>query len=634
MAARLSAVALAPIRPASSSICAARQLSPSLLRNQQTRGVAQTHLRKVAEGEERWKARAEKIQNGELRHVWDILDERGYIKDVAGNTDRIKEIMRIKRIGAYVGIDPTADSMHVGHMLPLMPLFWLWFHGHPAVTLIGGSTARVGDPTGRLQSREHMSNSDISKNITKIHYQLTRLWHNVVQMRIRHGYEDDWAAKRSLLNNNMWLQGLTLYDFIKRLARDTRIGPMLGRDTVKRKMTEGDGMSLGEFIYPLLQGWDFWHMYNKIGVQMQIGGSDQYGNIVAGIESLKTIRATEEAPHARMETGWQHDPIGFTVPLLTDSAGVKFGKSAGNAVWLDEFRTSAFDLYGYFMRRTDDEVERLLKLFTFLPIPKIQTIMEEHNADPSKRIAQHNLAFEFVSLIHGSQKALEEAQQHSFRFGGEMPLIVKEPAASSGIINANTAPRSDMKLPRSVMQLSPAKLLYAAGLAPSAAEGQRLVKQQGAYVAAQPGQKRGLVPGNLNWTPMKMWFPEETSKFLLDDRMLILRKGKHNVRIIELIDEEEWKASGEFYPGEPHTGKVRRMKEEIIAQAAERGEELTMKDVNKMLKDKAREESLKVANNPDIELPSKAEVRERAKLKRMQRKEERDETRKGGDDWE
>lgn len=397
-------------------------------------------------------------------------------------------------------------------------------------------------------------------------------------------------------------------------------------------MTEGDGMSLGEFIYPLLQGWDFWHMYNKIGVQLQIGGSDQYGNIVAGIESLKTIRETEEAPYARMETGWQHDPIGFTVPLLTDSAGVKFGKSAGNAVWLDEFKTSPFELYGYFMRRTDDEVERLLKLFTFLPMPQIQSVMEQHSVDPSKRVAQHTLAFEFVSLIHGSQKALQEAQQHSFRFGGELPAIVKEPSASSGIVNANTAPRSDIKLPRSVMKLSPAKLLFATGLASSAAEGQRLVKMQGAYVAAQPGQTRGLVPGNLAWTPMKMWFPEETSKFLLDGRMLILRKGKHNVRIVELVEDETWNASGEFYPGQPYTGKVRRMKEEIIAQAAERGEEMTMPQVNKMLKDKGREQGLRVANNPAIELPSKVEVRERAKLARMQRQEESAERRKGQDD--
>jgi tyrosyl-tRNA synthetase len=147
------------------------------------------------------------------------------------NRDTIKETMRIKRMGAYVGIDPTADSLHVGHMLPLMPLFWLWFHGFPAVTLIGGATARIGDPTDRLQSRDNMSNSDISKNITKIHFQLTKLWQNVVTMREKHGYKPDWAAKRHLLNNSMWLGGLPLYDFLKRIARDTRIGPMLSRDT-------------------------------------------------------------------------------------------------------------------------------------------------------------------------------------------------------------------------------------------------------------------------------------------------------------------------------------------------------------------------------------------------------------------
>lgn len=387
-------------------------------------------------------------------------------------------------------------------------------------------------------------------------------------------------------------------------------------------MTEGDGMSLGEFIYPMLQGWDFWHLYSKLGVQMQIGGSDQYGNIVAGIESLKTIRSSEEAPHARMEDTWQNEPLGFTVPLLTDSSGVKFGKSAGNAVWLDEYKTSAFELYGYFMRRSDEEVESLLKLFTFLPMPKIQSVMEEHNADPSKRTAQHTLAFEFVSLIHGSQTALQEAQQHSFRFGGELPTIVKDPEASTGILNANTRPRADMKLPRSVMKLSPAKLLYATGFVSSGAEGQRLVSSQGAYVAGQPGQKRGLVPGNLAWTPIKLWYPEETAKFLLDDRILILRKGKHNVRIVELVDDEEWEASGQIYPGQPYTGKVRMMKEEIMAEAEKRGEKLSMPQVNKMLKEKGQE-SLRVANNPDIELPTKAEVRERARQKRMMQKEEK-----------
>ncbi|KAF4471014.1 tyrosyl-trna synthetase [Fusarium albosuccineum] len=618
MATRAAICKLVTPRPVIHSRCPTRRQRP-LLECHQVRRVATSHLERVAAGEGRWKKRAEQIENGEIPHVWDLLEERGYIKDVAGTPDKVKEIMRVKRIGAYVGIDPTADSMHVGHLLPLMPLFWLWFHGHPAITLIGGSTARIGDPTGRLESREVISNSEISKNITKMHVQLTRVWANVHLLRQKYGYPDDWAAKNHLLNNNMWLGKLTLYDFMKRIARYTRIGPMLGRDTVKRKMTDGDGMSLGEFMYPLLQGWDFWHMYNKLGIQMQIGGSDQYGNIVAGIDALKIIRESEEAPHARMPTSWEHEPVGFTVPLLTDSSGAKFGKSAGNAVWLDEFKTSAFDLYGYFVRRSDEEVENLLKLFTFMPMENISKIMEEHRTRPQDRVAQHTLAFEVLSLIHGSQKALQEAQQHEFRFGSKLPRVFNEPPKSSGIVTPNNAPRSDIKLPRRILKSSPAKILQAAGLAASSSDGQRLLSQQGAYIAAQPGQKRGLVPGNLSWTPMKVWFPEETAKFLIDDRMLIMRKGKHNVRIVELISDEEWDASGQIYPGQPYTGLVRRMKDELKREAEARGEKLTDEQLAKIAAEKQSRESLKVANNPNIELPNKQEVRQRAKGSKSQK---------------
>ncbi|KAF7538438.1 hypothetical protein G7Z17_g12631 [Cylindrodendrum hubeiense] len=592
MASRAALSKLSSARPVIRPRCI-NPLRP-LLQFPRARGVATTYIKKQDDGKARWEKRAEKIQNGELPHVWDILQERGYIKDVAGTPDTIKEIMRTKRIGAYVGIDPTADSLHVGHILPLMPMFLMWFHGHPAVTLIGGSTARVGDPTGRLESRDIMSNSDISKNITKIHVQLTKIWANVHHLKEKHGYEDDWAAKHHLLNNNMWLGGLTL---------------------VKRKLNEGDGMSFGEFMYPLLQGWDFWHMYNKLGIQMQIGGSDQYGNIVAGCDALKIIRETEEAPHARMPTGWQNDPIGFTVPLLTDASGAKFGKSAGNAVWLDEFKTSAFDLYGFFMRRTDEEIEGLLKMFTFMSLESIQKVMVEHQKNPSVRGAQHALAFEVVSLVHGSQRALEEAKQHEFRFGGKLPHVINEPPESSGIITANNAPRSDIKLPRSIMKKSPARILFASGLATSSSDGQRLVTQQGAYIAAQPGQTRGLVPGNLSWTPMKAWFPEETSRYLIDDRMLILRKGKHNIRIVELISDEEWEASGEIYPGQPYTGIVRRIKEQLKSDAEESGEALTDEQLASIASERLRRSSRRVANNPNIELPSKEEVRERAKGK-------------------
>ena len=372
-------------------------------------------------------------------------------------------------------------------------------------------------------------------------------------------------------------------------------------------------MSFNEFMYPLLQGWDFWHMYNKLGVQMQIGGSDQYGNIVAGCDALKMIRDSEPQPEMRIPPEWQNEPLGFTVPLLTDSSGAKFGKSAGNAVWLDQYKTSAFDLYGYFMRRTDEEVERFLKLFTFMPLAHIKQIMDQHTLNPAQRVAQHALAFEVVSLVHGSQVALTEAKQHEFRFGGKISHVIKEPIEETGIVTPNNAPRSDIKLPRSIMQKSPAKILHAAGLAASSSEGQRLLSQQGAYIAGQPGsEKRGLVPGNLAWTPMKIWFPEETSKFLIDDRLLILRKGKHNIRIVELISDEEWDASGQIYPGQPYTGRIRLLKAELKKEAEARGETLTDAQLEEMANEQ-HPGALKVANNPNIELPNKKEVRQRAK---------------------
>lgn len=231
MVPRLSLPALPHLGARTCTQCYNRQAAWSLAESHRARWISETWKAKVKEGEERWAERAVKIQNGEITHPWDLLAERGYIKDVAGNVDKVKEIMRVKRVGAYVGIDPTADSMHLGHLLPFMALFWLWFHGHPATTLLGGSTARIGDPTDRLTSRETMSNADISKNITKIHYQLSRLWTNVENLRRKYGYEDDWAAHHRLVNNNMWLGKLTLYDFSKRLARQTRMGPLLSRDT-------------------------------------------------------------------------------------------------------------------------------------------------------------------------------------------------------------------------------------------------------------------------------------------------------------------------------------------------------------------------------------------------------------------
>ncbi|KAH6650984.1 hypothetical protein F5144DRAFT_589315 [Chaetomium tenue] len=518
-----------------------------------------------------WEKRAEEIKKGNIPNTWDILEERGYVKDITGSRETIREIMRLKRVKAYVGVDPTASSLHVGHLLPLMPLFWMYMHGYGAFTLLGGSTVKIGDPTDRLKDREPIAKADLAMNVTKMHFQLKKLWANVESQARRYGYEKEWAWQRAVVNNNTWWNKVTLLEVLRRAGRHMRIGPMLSRETVKRKMSEGDGMSFAEFTYPIMQGWDWWTLFNQQRVQMQIGGSDQYGNIVAGIDIVKTVRDSEPDEAKRIpRDGPIDDPVGFTVPLLLDSSGAKFGKSAGNAVWLDQFMTSTFDLYGYFVRRPDDDVEKLLKLFTFMPLEAIQKVMAQQMEDPSKRVAQHCLAFEVLTLVHGEEAAREARQQHQMMYNKvPLPVVAEAPGAEYeppvGPTTLNNAPRIDMKLPRSlVMGKSIGRILYAAGLASSSSDGHRLAAQKAAYIGGMPGRRPGkgepMDPSQLSWNPVTLWFPQETGKYLIDDKLLILRKGKHNVRIIHVVPDAEYEESGEQYPGMLFKGRIRELK--------------------------------------------------------------------------
>jgi tyrosyl-tRNA synthetase len=361
-------------------------------------------------------------------------------------------------------------------------------------------------------------------------------------------------------------------------------------------MAKGSGMSLAEFTYPLMQAWDWWHLFATLRIQMQIGGSDQYGNIVTGADAVKIIRDSETSEHEKLPADTAlDDPIGFTVPLLTDASGAKFGKSAGNAVWLDPVQTSAFDLYGYLVGRPDEDVERLLKLFTFLPLSEIEETMQQQKEAPSKRFAQHMLAYEVVRLVHGRLVAASTQQEHRTMFGGDVDTVPEdergqskgarteedgEYAAVEGHpTDPNNAPRIDMQLPRSlIMGQSIARILYAAGLATSTSDAQRVVTRKGAYVGGAPGQKanvnKGMSEHQMQFTPVTAWFPEDTRRFLIDGKILILRKGKHNLRVIEMVSDEEWQASGRKYPGQPFTGEMRAMSSRLreVKQALAAGE--------------------------------------------------------------
>ncbi|KAK1811587.1 Sterol O-acyltransferase 2 (Sterol-ester synthase 2) [Friedmanniomyces endolithicus] len=472
--------------------------------------------------------------------------------------DALDRLLQSRKVGFYAGIDPTAPSLHLGHLLPLMVLFWLYHHGHHVVSLVGGATARVGDPSGRLTSRTTTAESVHDANFTAMHAQLGQLWSNAQLYGRRHGHEEASLGKRQLLNNATWLDQLNVLDFLRTMGNGMRLGAMLGRDTARNKMEKGDGMSFAEFTYPLLQAWDWWHMYRKFGVQVQIGGSDQYGNIVAGMDAVKHIAqtSTDSQYEGRLDDVGRIKedlaPMGLTVPLLTTASGEKFGKSAGNAVWLDSDMTSAFDLYGFLLRSSDEDVERYLKLFTFLPTSEITAVMAQNMADPGKPKAQHLLAGEVLELVHGKEVADETRAEHQALRAPNLAALTQQeaPTKQDGKGRKGT---ERVTLPSSLVINEPfSRILYHAGFVKSKSEGSRLIAKGGAYVAVPLPMATGdgvdTAGGDSMFVPLKDQTAEDVQQYIMNDH-LYFRIGKWKVRIVKIIDDDDFEERGLIVPG-------------------------------------------------------------------------------------
>ncbi|KAL4962133.1 tyrosine--tRNA ligase MSY1 [Aspergillus stella-maris] len=565
-------------------------LPASVTFQDQRRTITKQHLSRMAEAKEQWAMWSKDIKLGKRKSFVEHLEERGLIHDVVGERDLLHRIFTEKRVGIYAGVDPTAPSLHVGHMLPFMVLAWGYVWGLPVTFLLGGFTARVGDPTGRLKGREKVHSSLRKANMASMHMQLKKLGASIESYGESYGYKREWAWRRALMNNNTWWNKLTLLEVLRDLGAYMRLGPMLGRDTVKTRLAKGgDGMSFAEFTYPILQAWDWWTLFRQ-GCQVQVGGGDQYGNILFGMDAVKMI-----SRETRMQEDYNplyddlDKPIGFTTPLLTTPSGEKFGKSAGNAIWLDKDMTSTFELYQFFVRTPDSDVERYLKMFTFIPIPKIAEIMEEQNQDPSKRVAQHALAYEFVHLIHGKNEAEAVAMQHRqlFRprsstaeptpFSQLRPIARHPNAKTAEFINpaagnefapqTNWAnmPSARVTLPESlVINNTFNKVLWSAGLVSSKGEGVRLITGKGATVGSKPGlmkrQTGGDMPDELKFTPIKTWDAEKTQEFILEDNVMILKVGKWKMKIVQVVSDEEYRKLGLSAPGWEELEQFRKTK--------------------------------------------------------------------------
>lgn len=316
------------------------------------------------------------------------LKWRGMIQDfMPGIEEHLNEEMR----SAYVGIDPTADSLHIGHLVSIMMLRHFQRSGHKPYALLGGATGMIGDPSGKSQERNLLSEDDLARNQAAIKKQLSKF------------LAFDTSDKNSavLVNNYDWMKEFSFLEFIRDVGKYVTVNYMMAKDSVKKRLTgeEGvEGMSFTEFTYQLVQGYDFLHLFKNNQVTIQMGGSDQWGNITTGTEMVR-----------KMENG---KAFAVTCPLITKADGIKFGKTEGGNVWLDAERTSPYKFYQYWLNTSDEDAEKYIKIFTFLSKEEIETLVAEHKEAPHLRRLQKKLAEEVTIMAH-SQEALNTAIEAS-----------------------------------------------------------------------------------------------------------------------------------------------------------------------------------------------------------------------------
>jgi len=358
------------------------------------------------------------------------------------------------------------------------------------IALVGGATGLIGDPSGKSKERNLLSAEQVERNLVGIRENLSRFL----------DFSPDSANPAILVNNYDWFKDFTFIDLLRDVGRYFRMGVMLGKDSVKKRMESDDGMSFTEFCYQILQGYDFYHLYKTYGCALQIGGSDQWGNITAGTELVRRLRG-EEA-------------YGLTFPIICDSTGQKFGKSAGNAIYLDARRTSYYDFYQFFIRTEDADVIRFLKIFTALPLEEIAELERELQRAPEVRIPHRRLAEEMTRCVHGARGLRMAEEASRVLFGGELAgLSADDLEAIFAHVPSTTLERS--RLPG----MTAVDLAAAAGLCRSKGEARRLAASGGLYLNGRRVERAEAAVG-----------PDD----LIEGRLMVLRSGKRSFHLVKL----------------------------------------------------------------------------------------------------
>jgi len=408
-----------------------------------------------------------------VQNVYDVLKERGFIEQVT-HEEELRELLGKEKVVFYIGFDPTADSLHVGHLLPMMAMAHMQRAGHIPIALLGGGTAMVGDPSGRTDMRKMLTLEQIQHNAERFKKQFQRLI----------DFSDN---KAYMLNNADWLLNLNYVSFLREIGRHFSVNRMLTAECYKQRLERG--LTFLEFNYMLMQSYDFLVLYQKYNCKLQIGGNDQWSNIISGVDLIR-----------RVEDG---SAYGLTIALLTTSEGVKMGKTQAGALWLDPEKVSPYDFYQYWRNVDDRDVEKCLKLLTFLPMDEVRRLSSLEGAEINK--AKEVLAFEVTKLIHGEEEAIkaQNAAKALFQNGADMSSV----------------PQTQITQEQLGDGIGILELLMQTGLTSSKSEGRRLISQGGIYVANN----------RVDDIDMKI-----TAKDFDENKSLLLRKGKKVYHMVKL----------------------------------------------------------------------------------------------------
>ncbi len=420
-----------------------------------------------------------------MNDLYAELEWRGMLSE---STDGVRDALLASPVTGYIGFDPTAASLHVGSLLTVMGLARLQRFGHTPIAIVGGGTGMIGDPSGKSQERVLLSSDEVEKNVAGIRAQLEKFL--------------DFEAPRNparIANNAAWLGSIDVLSFLRDVGKHFTVNYMLQKESVARRLESEEGISYTEFSYLVLQAYDFLQLFDRHGCTLQMGGSDQWGNITAGIELIRKLRA--QKAH------------GLVWPLMTTSTGVKFGKTEAGAVWLDANRTTPFHFYQFWLNTDDRDVVRYLKCFTFLSGAEIDALDGATREKPEAREAQRALAREVTSLVHGAAQVTRAERAASVLFTENLTAADVDDV----LMVLADAPSTEMTL--SDPGISLVELLATVKLAASRSEATRLIKSGGVYV------------NNVRASDEKAFV---TSADAIAGQVIVLRKGRRDQHVVRL----------------------------------------------------------------------------------------------------